>query len=181
MALILQAGPNIPPEPRYGVAPLEVPPVENLSFSYFLVALVLLGVASLLLYQAAVFQRWATAEVEDAPNPNSGLPGAWVLSALILFAWHFQWLFSSATYFSSESVSEQFVSTIFNPPQELVVALLLASVPPGLLALVKFSFAGSLGRRSAPETKKAPLAALVAATFALIQLTASIITILRFL
>lgn len=183
MLMIFQAGPPIP-----GVGPeqafVDAAGTQNLSFPFFLVAFALWGISVLLMHQGVSFQRWTTKGDENAPDPESGLSAAWIVSGVVLSLWFLRQVILFAMSPSPQNHYMEFVLMIISPTRDLSLALLVASVPPGVVALVKFSLAGSLTRGAgveSPGISGSPVAAFVAGSFALIQLIASILTIILFL
>lgn len=179
---MLQSTGRRPPDPEAAI--FGVPPFGEGSFSLLLVALALWGIALVLMHQGVAYQRWASADDETAPSPEAGLVGGWGLSVSVLALWFFRWTILSAASGAEEESFVAFISTLVYPPRDLIITVLVASIPPGMIALLKFFFAGS----QAPSVKagtegggRSPVAAFAGIGFALIQLVASILTIILFL
>jgi hypothetical protein len=112
-----------------------------------MLAVVLWGVAVLLMHQGVYFQRWATKDDETAPDPSSGTNAAWIVSIAIMVIWLIRRLMIPDPQYSSNLLG-QLIWAILIPSQDFVLATLISSVPLGVVALVKLSIASSISRRS---------------------------------
>lgn len=181
---MLQSGGRRPPDAEADITMFGVPPFGEGSFSLLLVALALWGIALVLMYQGVAFQRWMSAGDKTAPSPEAGVGAGWGISVSVLSLWLFRWAMLSVASGTEDPPFIQFISLLFHPPRELIVAVLVASVPPGMVALLKFLLAGSQARRiegGSEGTAQSPVAAFAGIGFALVQLVASIFTIILFL
>ena len=133
--------------------------------------------------QGVYFQRWATKGDQTAPDPSSGTDTAWLVSSVILGVWLTRRLIFPDPQYSGNSL-EQLMWAILTPSRDFVLAILIASVPPGVVALLKLAVASSIIKRSsktAPAGTRSPVATLIVASLSLVELAANIAAIITFL
>lgn len=148
-------------------------------FWLFLLAIALWSVAMFLLYQSIAFQRWVTAEDKKAPDPSAGVAIAWLLSVAILALWFWRWV--TLEWNGVGEVDAALVQDFFTKSRDFALAPLVASIPPAAIALFKFSLAGAMPKAVLEgSSSRSPLAASVAALFAVLQLASSVVTLVVF-
>jgi len=147
-------------------------------------ALGLFVVSMFLLYQGVAFLRWVTKNEEDAPNPRAGTRIAWALTGVIILFFWLQPLIGTPFLEHAFNQSEPFAFLVggfsfflLGKPEAFSQALLIASIPVGMLAAFKFVMAAALARSSeAPPSalSRSPMAVLAGAICVVIQLAGSI-------
>ncbi len=148
-----------------------------------LASVTFLVVTLFLLWESSEFQRWATAGLDDVPNPRSGLGIVGILTVLILSVDLMWWLFAHGP--PPPDAADRFeklywLSTArFN---ELSPGPLLSSAAAAGVAGFKFLVASAV-RRSDVDSKgrsRSRGASLVGALVSVVSLAGSIATLIMF-
>ncbi|MDQ2920175.1 MAG: hypothetical protein M3R52_00960 [Acidobacteriota bacterium] len=143
-------------------------------------AIALCVISGFLLHQGVAFQRWVTGGEEGAPDPKAGVELAWVSSVAMAGVWVLYWFLSLPGF---EREGQYLLFRVLTRSKDLAPAPLLASMVPGALAVFKFLLAGSMMQAAHRERSpliRSPLAAITGAVFAILQIAASIVTLIMF-
>lgn len=146
---------------------------DTSDFAALLISLVVLSLAFFLLHDARRFQKWQSADDDQAPNPLAYIEIAWIVSLSVLALW----VLYVVSHFRLPEPT--WISLFFGEPRRLVPGVLIAALFPAAVAAFKYltttlairTHAGSPGPRSR---------GLAGALLALINLVASIATLVMF-
>lgn len=150
----------------------EVNPAPLSHFVWLLCAGGLLVLALFLLNQSVAFHRWLVPKEENAPNPYAGSLLGYAFSAAVL-------LLYSAAWWGWVNNPRNLWSGILFEPEQFIAPVLVASVVPGAIALYKFLVLRPQAAAARPDGSFTVISAS-GVVFAVIQLTASIATLIMF-
>jgi hypothetical protein len=144
----------------------------------------ILIIAQFLLSESISLQKWVTSDKENAPNPEAGYFTSLFSTLLILMLWVFYWGTTlHGEFVPKERLFEELLRDIFDNPNRFVPAFLVASIVPATMAAFKFFVTTSLIQTISQESssyKYSPIMAIFGAIFSLLQLFASIVTLIMY-
>jgi hypothetical protein len=184
-AIFLSQNPSVIADSNIAILPIAgTTPMPPLDPPWLLLAsIALCAMSYLLLFEAAKFQKWVTANDETAPNPWAGFKFICILSFALVFISTGYWILCHPPPFDLVGPDRVFYWVLANRPSELAVGPLLGSVIPAVMAIFKFTMASTImygAGKEAPALSRSPMAALVGAIFSLITLASSIVTLIMF-
>jgi hypothetical protein len=147
-------------------------------------AIAWLALAFFLLNQAANLQKWVLRNQKDAPKSDSGLLISVAVGMIIILLWELRWqMFTGSIAKGKEDeLLANLIKHALIAPRDFALGFVIASSVPAFMALVKFGLVGFLAKGLNEEDRPhgSPMAALLGAIFSLLQVTASIATLVLF-
>jgi hypothetical protein len=150
-------------------------------FVLMIFSIVLLVISLFLLHQSVAFQTWASRDDPKAPNAKAGL--IFVRISLIFIFLLCILFFIRNNYLDESNPVMGFIRLFSDQPRLLVAPAVIASVIPSIIAIYKFAIANTFiraGTQSDSKYVRPLLTALVGIMFTLLQLAASIVTLIMF-
>lgn len=160
-----------PGERLGGVSGYTLPQPSSWEFSIFIFSCILLVTSLFFLYESLKISRLLLAK-EEGYDPNSGEFISIFVSVIVSIIWV---VYKSKTL----SIPVEELLNAFYYPRELAPGLLLASIVPATVGLIKFSTAIAASSPQTGEVFKKRRIGLAYAVFNFINLAASIVTLLK--
>lgn len=151
--------------------------IDISDYTLLVLSVVLFTISLYLAYEGSRFQKWTTAGDEAAPDPKSGLDYLGLVSIIILLLWVPYWIYLPGD-------RGNFMEFIVTNARSFSPAFFLASIPPAMVALLKFSvaaYSSYYGGNKKGVRLRSPVPSLLGVIITLISLSASIVTLVQVL